>query len=286
MYIKSQSGGRKDMINIVTEEDLTALRHEFNEAVKLLTDRITVLEKQLKEKEPAKKAVVSKITVKCTEELEMYVDKMILDANIPNLDAEELEKFKSRSTRHYIADIVYKYADKKDKQYLMKIPYKKGTTRIDNWAKDSEFSRILMYCLPEYISKYLMRRYKNVATLKIQQDRAAVMHNKMQSNTTTEPVVDEIVGKCNSKQFKKRLDRAIRDFKTTTEYKNDYHSLGMIIKDTLSLFSKQQIEECHRLYFQEHNKYATRDIDVIGLNPVYAFTFIEAFETEVYGEPK
>ena len=286
MYIKSQSGGRKDMINIVTEEDLVTLRNEFNTTVKLLSDRISVLEKKLQEKESTKKGAVSRKTFKSTQELEMYVDKMILDANIPNLDAEELEKFKSRATRHYIADIVYKYADKKDKQYLMKIPYKKGTTRIDNWAKDSEFSRILMYCLPEYISKYLMRRYKNVATLKIQQDHAAVMHSKMQSNTASEPIVDEIVGKCNSKQFKKRLDRAIRDFKTTTEYKNDYHSLGIIIKDTLSLFSKQQIEECHRLYFQEHNKYATRDIDVIGLNPVYAFTFIEAFETEVYGEPK
>lgn len=274
------------MMTICTEEDLMLLRREFNETVKVLRDEINELKKQLQEKEITKKVVSSKRAFKSTQELEMYVDKMILDANIPNLDAEELEKFKSRATRHYIADIVYKYADKKDKQYLMKIPYKKGTTRIDNWAKDSEFSRILMYCLPEYISKYLMRRYKNVATLKIQQDRAAVMHNKMQSNTTTEPVVDEIVGKCNSKQFKKRLDRAIRDFKTTTEYKNDYHSLGMIIKDTLSLFSKQQIEECHRLYFQEHNKYATRDIDVIGLNPVYAFTFIEAFETEVYGEPK
>lgn len=274
------------MMTICTEEDLMLLRREFNETVKVLRDEINELKKQLQEKEITKKVVSSKRTFKSTQELEMYVDKMILDANIPNLDAEELEKFKSRSTRHYIADIVYKYADKKDKQYLMKIPYKKGTTRIDNWAKDSEFSRILMYCLPEYISKYLMRRYKNVATLKIQQDHAAVMHNKMQSNTTTEPVVDEIVGKCNSKQFKKRLDRAIRDFKTTTEYKNDYHSLGMIIKDALSLFSKQQIEECHRLYFQEHNKYATRDIDVIGLNPVYAFTFIEAFETEVYGEPK
>lgn len=274
------------MINIVTEEDLTALRHEFNQAVKLLTDRITVLEKQLKEKEPAKKAVVSKRAFRSTEELEMYVDKMILDANIPNLDAEELEKFKSRSTRHYIADIVYKYADKKDKRYLMTIPYKKGTTRIDNWAKDAEFSRILMYCLPEYISKYLMRRYKNTDTLRIQQERAAKMHSNAEVSQEEKPVVDEIIGKCNSKQFKKRLDRAIRDFKTTTEYKNDYHSLGMIIKDTLSLFSKQQIEECHRLYFQEHNKHATRDIDVIGLNPVYAFTFIEAFETEVYGEPK
>ena len=274
------------MMTICTEEDLMLLRREFNETVKVLRDEINELKKQLQEKEITKKVVSSKRTFKSTQELEMYVDKMILDANIPNLDAEELEKFKSRATRHYIADIVYKYADKKDKQYLMKIPYKKGTTRIDNWAKDSEFSRILMYCLPEYISKYLMRRYKNVATLKIQQDHAAVMHNKMQSNNASEPVVDEIVGKCNSKQFKKRLDRAIRDFKTTTEYKNDYHSLGMIIKDTLSLFSPTQIEECHKLYFQEHNKYATRDLDVIGLNPVYAFTFIEAFETEVYGEPK
>ena len=274
------------MMTICTEEDLMLLRREFNETVKVLRDEINELKKQLQEKEITKKVVSSKRTFKSTEELEMYVDKMILDANIPNLDAEELEKFKSRATRNYITDIVYKYADKKDKDYLMKIPYKKGTTRIDNWAKDSEFSRILMYCLPEYISKYLMRRYKNVATLKIQQDRADIMHNKMKSNNSNEQVADQLVGKCNSKQFKKRLDRAIRDFKTTTEYKNDYHSLVTIIKDTLSLFSKQQIEECHKLYFQEHNKYATRDIDVIGLNPVYAFTFIEAFETEVYGEPK
>src|SRR5574344_1766439 len=102
------------MMTICTEEDLMLLRRESNENDKVLRDEINELKKQLQEKEITKKVVASKRTFKSTQELDMYVDKLILDANIPNVDAEELEKFKSRATRHYIADIVYKYADKKD----------------------------------------------------------------------------------------------------------------------------------------------------------------------------
>ena len=68
------------MMTICTEEDLMLLRREFNETVKVLRDEINELKKQLQEKEITKKVVSSKRTFKSTQELEMYVDKMILNS--------------------------------------------------------------------------------------------------------------------------------------------------------------------------------------------------------------
>lgn len=281
------------MLSIVTQEDLTKVENEFKKTIASLTERITELENYISVnsvKPVIRKAAPESRVFGSVEALESYVDDFILSAGIPNLDRDELDAFKSRATGYYIKDIIYRYAEKPDKQYLMRTPYSKGITRVDNWVQDPDFTRILSYCLPEYVSKYLTRRYKNIHLLtdsQIRARRAAEVYHqskKSEADEIAETPELTIVGTCNQSQFKKRLDRAVRDFKLTSQYKEDFHSLGNLLRQCTLMFTKEELDECNKLYYNATGRYASRAADCIGYHPECAYRFIESFEKLVYSD--
>lgn len=128
------------MMTICTEEDLMLLRKEFNETIKLMRDEINELKMQIgastvscpKDEEQRASGTHSFGSVAALEE---YVDKVILSAQIPNLDRAELEVFKNRKTTYYIRDMIDRYASVEDRKYLLSVPVRRKLKRVDTWLK-------------------------------------------------------------------------------------------------------------------------------------------------------
>ena len=275
------------MMTICTEEDLMLLRREFNETVKVLRDEINELKKQLgiSRFESATDKTCQKVLTpafRSVAALEDYVDKVILSAKIPNLDKEELQVFKNRKTTYYIRDMINKYASEEDKNHLLSVPVKRGVKRVDTWVNDNRFTEIIYECLPRYIDNYLINRYKDIDKLHGRQARALIAGQNYRASIAIETAKAEISGKCNYDEFSKRLELAIKRFKSTSSYQKDYRSLINIIKKAMKQFTHEEIQECYDAFYQKNRYNAKRELDAIGYVPEYAFRYIEAFEKLVY----
>lgn len=287
--IKSQIVEVVTMMTICTEEDLMLLRKEFNETVKILRDEINELKMQLgvstascpKDKQ---KRTTSTRSFGSVVALEEYVDKVILSAKIPNLDKAELEIFKNRKTTYYIRDMIDKCATAEDREYLLSAPVRRKLKRVDTWVKDPRFTEIVYYCLPKYRDGYLTERYKNIDKLHSCQSRARIAGQNYRASLAVEAAKAEIVGKCNEEEFSKRLERAIKHFKSTPQYEKNYHSLVSIIRKVLKQFTPEEIQECYDAFYLKNRYNAKRELDAIRYVPEYAFRYIEAFEKIVYLE--
>lgn len=204
------------------------------------------------------------------EELENYVDNTIRSANIENMTEEELDKLKSKQGTYYIYDIVYKFAKEDDLHYLKSAKYGRGVKKIDIWMSNPRFHHILQYCLPQYIDKYLKKRYSNLEKLEQQRDRAL---------KAVEAIKEIEKFKVRTPQeFKVELDSMIRDVKRTKAYENDYLVLVACIKAATNEVGHAEIDECYKAYYKENVIVAKRDLDVIGYIPKHANTFLLAFK--------
>lgn len=277
------------MMTICTEEDLMLLRKEFNETVKMLRDEINELKKQLgiSRFESVTDKTCQKVLTHAfgsVAALEDYVDNVILSAKIPNLDKDELQVFKNRKTTYYIRDMIDKYATESDKQYLLSAPVGKHLKRIDTWVNDPRFTEIIYYCLPKYRDGYLSDRYANIDKLRSSQARARIAGRNYRASVAVEAAKTEICGKCNHEEFSKRLERAIKHFKSTPQYQKNYHALIGLIKKVMKQFTYDELEVCRKAFFEKNSYEAKRDLDAVGYVPEYAFRYIEEFEKCVYGE--
>lgn len=151
-------------------------------------------------------------------------------------------------------------------------------------VKDPRFTEIIYYCLPKYRDGYLSDRYANIDKLRSSQARARIAGRNYRASLAVEGAKVEISGKCNQLEFAKRLERAIKHFKTTTKYQQNYHSLIAIIKKVMKQFTYEELQACRDAFFEKNRYQARRDIDVIGYVPEYAFRYIEAFEKIIYSE--
>lgn len=275
------------MMTICTEEDLLLLRKEFNETVKMLRSEINELRCQLglsdvKSNKDIRPSATLTHSFGSVEALEEYVDKVILSAQIPNLDKAELEMFKNRKTTYYIRDMIDKCASAEDKTYLLSAPVGKGLKRVDTWVKDPRFTEIVYYCLPKYRDGYLKERYQNISKLRSMQARMKDANTTRIASAAISHAEEVLEGKVNRSEFKKRVDRAIGTVKSSPEYQRDWRCLGRLIKSSMDQFSKEEKEACNYEYYRQHNTKPKSNFASIGYVPECAFKFIESFEKAVY----